>query len=101
MSHAGHRDRYKAGDYLADCHICGFTYYASQLRKRWDGYMVCDSDFEERHPSDLQQAPRAERPIPWSSPPQDVTIDVPGWTEAVVDGSAKTVTFGPVDPDAL
>jgi hypothetical protein len=95
------RNRYKKGDRLADCDVCGFTYYASQLRKRWDGVMVCAADYEERHPQDLLRIPRTERPVPWTRPPVNVTVDVPGWTETVVDGSAKTVTWGPADPNSL
>ena len=96
-----HRNRYVRGDYLADCDSCGFTFLASQLQRRWDGFMVCDKDYEERHPSDLFRISRTDRPVPWTRPPKNLVVDVPGWTETVVDGSPKIVTFGPVDPDSL
>ena len=44
--------KYKSGDALAICDLCGFRFYHSQLKKRWDGLMVCGPDFEERHPQD-------------------------------------------------
>ena len=100
MTRAGHRNKYKAGDWLADCARCGFTYYASELQKEWTGHRVCKVCFEPPHPQDSIKV-RGEKGIPWSQPPVDVTIDVPGWTETVVDGTAQTVTFGPVDPDSL
>ena len=112
-----HRNRYVKGDYLADCDVCGFTYLASQLRKRWDGYMVCSVDFEERHPQDLLKIPRSERPVPWTRPPQYVFIERGYYADGAytADGSisasgsgtesglgtAQFVTFGPVDPDSL
>lgn len=40
-------------DYKAECDVCGFVYEARELRKRWDGLMVCEHDFETRHPLDF------------------------------------------------
>jgi hypothetical protein len=48
------------GDYNSICDCCGFEFKASQLRKRWDGAMVCRADFEMRHPQDSLRA-RPER----------------------------------------
>jgi hypothetical protein len=48
------------GDSNAICDSCGFKFKQSMLRKRWDGAMVCDADWESRHPQDLIKA-RAER----------------------------------------
>ena len=92
---------YKKGDYKAACDRCGFDYKASELREEWQGLKVCATCYEPRHPQDLLRIPRTERPVPWTRPGSDITVDVPGWAETVVDGSPKTVTFGPVDPDSL
>ena len=48
------------GDSKAICDVCGFDMHHSKLRKRWDGAMVCDADFETRHPQDLIK-PRSEK----------------------------------------
>jgi hypothetical protein len=48
------------GDSKSVCDVCGFDMHHSQLRKRWDGAMVCAQDWEPRHPQDSLQA-RAER----------------------------------------
>lgn len=48
------------GDSKAVCDVCGFEMHQSSLRKRWDGAMVCDADFESRHPQDLIK-PRSEK----------------------------------------
>lgn len=44
------------GDSKACCDVCGFDYKQSQLRKRWDGAMVCSKDWEPRHPQDFVKA---------------------------------------------
>lgn len=53
-------DAFILGDSNAICDVCGFKYKQSQLRKRWDGAMVCDPDWESRHPQDFVKA-RPER----------------------------------------
>lgn len=50
------------GDSKACCDVCGFDFHQSQLRKRWDGAMVCSQDFELRHPQDSLK-PRPERSV--------------------------------------
>lgn len=68
---------YKSGDWNSVCDVCGFAFKASQLRKRWDGFMVCDADWEPRHQIDFLRAPPSPRAIPWSRPePADVFVDV-------------------------
>jgi hypothetical protein len=53
-------DQFILGDSNAICDCCGFKLKQSQLRKRWDGAMVCDADWEARHPQDDVKA-RPER----------------------------------------
>jgi hypothetical protein len=49
----GSRDYHVPGGHKAVCDVCGFVYHGQELRKRWDGLMVCPADFEQRHPQDL------------------------------------------------
>lgn len=53
-------DNFILGDSKSCCDVCGFDYKQSQLRKRWDGAMVCEPDWEPRHPQDSLKA-RPER----------------------------------------
>jgi hypothetical protein len=53
-------DQFILGDSNAICDCCGFKFKQSQLRKRWDGAMVCSADWEARHPQDMLKA-RSER----------------------------------------
>ena len=65
MSHVPH---YIHGDWLADCDSCGKTFHASKLKKRWDGLMVCDRDWEPRQPQDFVKAQLDIQAVPWTRP---------------------------------
>ena len=54
------------GDYNALCDVCGFKFKSCDLKKRWDGYMVCKEDWESRHPSDFFRAPKEDTSVPWT-----------------------------------
>lgn len=45
-------DHYRPGDHYMVCEECGFTYRKSEIRKRWDGAMVCQKDWEPQHPQE-------------------------------------------------
>lgn len=62
------RNQFKNGDWLAVCDSCGLTFYASQLRTRWDGLKVCEMDYETRNPQDFVRGiPDIQTP-PWTRP---------------------------------
>lgn len=58
--------KYVKGDWKAVCDSCGQRYLASELRKRWDGLMVCSKDYEPRHPQDFVKGRAEEQSVPWS-----------------------------------
>lgn len=60
--------KYIKGDWKAICDVCGFLYRASQLKKRWDGYWVCEADYETRHPQDFLRSVRDDQSVPWTRP---------------------------------
>jgi hypothetical protein len=41
---------YKKGSWNVICDVCGFEFKADKIKKRWDGLMVCNEDFEHDHP---------------------------------------------------
>jgi hypothetical protein len=59
------------GGYNALCDQCGMKFKASQLRKRWDGHMVCEKDWEPRHPMDFFRTIDDTRVLPWTRPDND------------------------------
>lgn len=65
----GRADFLKLGDWNAICDRCGFKFKASELRKTWQGFMVCRKDWEERQPQDfVKGVPDIQTP-PWTRPP--------------------------------
>lgn len=49
----GVRHTHKVGDYLMASDISGRVFYASEMRKRWDGAWVHHSEWEPRHPQEF------------------------------------------------
>lgn len=47
---------WKKGDNYAICDVCGLRYLSSELSKRWDGLVVCEDDWESRHPQEFVRA---------------------------------------------
>jgi len=41
---------YKKGSWNGICDVCSFKFKFTELRKRWDGLVVCEKDFEHDHP---------------------------------------------------
>lgn len=60
---------YRKGDWKAICDRCGREFMASQLRKTYDGLMVCGPDWEPQHPQELiRTRTREGQPPPWTRP---------------------------------
>jgi hypothetical protein len=57
--------RYDKGDWIALCDVCGRKYKASNLKKRWDGLMCCDDDWEIRQPQDFVRGIPDTQIAPW------------------------------------
>lgn len=69
---------YIKGDWKAICDVCGREYKASYLRKRWDGLMCCNDDWEPRHPQDFVRGVTDIQVPPWTRPePSDNFIALP------------------------
>lgn len=64
----GSKDYFLGGSWNARCDICDFKFKAHELRKRWDGLMVCAKDWEPRQPQDFVRGVRDQQPLPWSRP---------------------------------
>lgn len=64
------------GQWNALCDRCGFEFKSSELRKDWQGLMICAKDFEHRHPQDFIRV-RPERVTPpWVRPdPPDTFLN--------------------------
>lgn len=47
------KDSYRGGGTYGICDECGFKYRLSEMKKRWDGALVCRKDYEPQHPQEF------------------------------------------------
>ena len=65
------------GDWNAVCFECGHKFKASQLRRHWQGYYVCEKHWEPRQPQDFVRAVSDVQTPPWAQPaPADSFVQV-------------------------
>ena len=50
------KNYYVSGNWNAICDVCSKKIKASDAKQRWDGLIVCPSDFEHRHEQDYVKA---------------------------------------------
>ena len=62
----GRADYLKLGDYNAICDQCGGKFKASALKKDWQGFYMCQSCWEPRHPQDFVKAPQDIQTPAWT-----------------------------------
>jgi hypothetical protein len=85
---------FKAGSWNAHCDVCGFRFKAYQLKKRWDGLMTCEKDFEQDHPQKYLRVSERSPAVPWVRKQSDDTLIGPAcdfWT------SSPMADFGVAD----
>ena len=88
---------YKPGDWNAICDSCGFKFKASQLRKRWDEFMVCENDWETRHPQELIRAPIEKVGVEWTRPEAPDVEDGPSYISESSGNQETTIPSGTFD----
>lgn len=59
---------WKSGQFNVLCDVCGFKFKSIDLRQRWDGLMVCQNDWETRHPQELIRPIQDQNKLPWTRP---------------------------------
>lgn len=86
---------WESGDWNAICDVCGFKFKASQLRLRWDGLRVCDTDWESRHPQELIRPIPDQPALPWTRPEgNDNFVTLSGMPGCTVIGSQGVAGIG-------
>lgn len=63
-----YKPNYVKGDFKAVCDACGKVFKGSQLRKRWDGYMVDELCWEPRQPQDFVRGIMDTQVPVWTRP---------------------------------
>jgi len=56
-------NRWVSGTYKRSCDRCGWDYLRSELRREWNGAIVCFKDFDPRPRSSKPKKPHRERPV--------------------------------------
>lgn len=80
------------GGHNVICDVCGLKYKAQELRRRWDGAMVCEWDFEPRHPQEFVRAKRDNPVLPFIRPDLDDSIIFAGTLGLINDLGNGTLT---------
>ena len=66
------------GQWRVICDVCGFEFYSGEVRKRWDNMIVCEKDYETKHPALSFRVNSRDRPPPFvRSEPVDVFVEPP------------------------
>jgi hypothetical protein len=90
-----------SGKWNAICDVCGFKFKDTDLKRRWDGLMVCSDDYEMQHPQERIRPIPDQKKLPWTRPE---ATDVFQGTSAVngnlVTGATPTYA-NTVDTDLL
>lgn len=92
---------YKSGSWNVICQVCGRKYKAEQIKKRWDGLLVCEEDYEERNILDFLRTQPERQDVPYqSNEPADVfrpeTCSVEGRQGVAGKGTAGCMICGAV-----
>ena len=59
------KNYYVSGEWNATCDICSKKIKSSQAKQRWDGFIVCPEDYEQRHPQDFVKARTDKVSVPF------------------------------------
>jgi len=57
------KNSYTPGTYKRECDKCGWDYLRVQMKREWNGLIVCADCFDPRHPSTYPRPQITERPI--------------------------------------
>lgn len=80
----------KSYEYNVLCDVCGFKMKSTEVRKRWDGFMVCSKDWETRHSLDFYTTRNDTHLLPFIRVDND-GIDIGPAINALTTTSIPTV----------
>ncbi len=73
----GGKNYYVSGSHNITCDVCSKKIKAHEAKHRWDGFIVCQDDYEIRHPQDFVKAQTDKISVPYTRPiPTYVFTDV-------------------------
>ena len=73
----GGRNHYVSGQFNVTCDVCSKKIKAEDAKQRWDGFIVCPDDYEERQPLDFVRARQDKISVPFTRPiPPEIFTNV-------------------------
>ena len=79
------KNYYISGEWNLICDVCSKKIKASDAKQRWDGLIVCPSDFEHRHEQDFVRARTDKITVPFTRPIPLLTFTNVSYTIYYVD----------------
>lgn len=76
---------YASGDWNLICDVCSKKIKASEAKQRWDGFIVCKDDYEQRQPLDFIRARQDKISVPFTRPVPTDTFVPNNFTETYTD----------------
>lgn len=71
------KNHFISGEWNITCDVCSKKIKAHEAKQRWDGFVVCPTCFEERHPQDFVKAKIDKISVPFARPiPEYIFTDV-------------------------
>ena len=64
----GGKNYYVSGSHNITCDVCSRKIKAHEAKQRWDGFIVCPDDFENRQPQDFVKAQTDKISVPFVRP---------------------------------
>ena len=68
------KNHFVSGEFNLLCDVCSKKIKASDAKQRWDGLIVCPSDFEHRHEQDYVKARTDKITVPFTRPIPPLTF---------------------------
>lgn len=62
------RNYFSSGEWNLTCDVCSKKIKAHEAHHRWDGFIVCADDMEQRHPQDFVKAHTDKITVPFTRP---------------------------------
>ncbi len=82
-------NNFKDGKWNCICVVCDRKFKSSDMRKRWDGQMVCKYDLDPRHPQDFIRGVQDNNSIPFTyAEPADTFVPLVCKTPSGITGIA-------------
>jgi len=57
-----------SGEWNITCDVCSKKIKANEAKQRWDGFIVCEKDYETRQPQDFVRARQDKISVPFTRP---------------------------------